>query len=65
MHLILIVLYLLASIVCGLLGRQTSFGFIGHFILAVLITPIGDFIVQMVARPSKRIREKLDDIDDY
>jgi Sec-independent protein secretion pathway component TatC len=65
MHLILIVLYLLTCVVCGLLGRQTAFGFIGHFVLAIVITPIGDFIVQMVARPAKKIREKLDEIDDY
>ncbi|WP_240626434.1 MULTISPECIES: hypothetical protein [Thalassospira] len=61
----IIILYLLAAIVCGLLGRKTSFGFLGHFILAVVITPIGDFLVQLVARPSREVREKIKDIEDY
>lgn len=65
MNLIIIILYLLAAVVCGMLGRRTSFGFLGHFILAVVITPIGDFLVQMVARPSRDIREKIDDLDEY
>ncbi|HBN47989.1 Na+-transporting methylmalonyl-CoA/oxaloacetate decarboxylase gamma subunit [Thalassospira sp. MBR-102] len=63
MHLILIVIYLLACIVCGMLGRRTSFGFLGHFLLAIVITPIGDFLVQIVARPSRELREKLKDLD--
>ncbi|AJD52880.1 hypothetical protein SAMN02744133_10739 [Thalassospira xiamenensis M-5 = DSM 17429] len=63
MHLILIVIYLLACIVCGMLGRRTSFGFLGHFLLAIAITPIGDFLVQIVARPSRELREKLKDLD--
>ncbi len=63
MHLILIVIYLLACIVCGMLGRRTSFGFLGHFLLAIVITPIGDFLVQVVARPSRELREKLKDLD--
>ncbi|HBU99810.1 hypothetical protein [Thalassospira lucentensis] len=65
MQLMIIILYLLAAIVCGLLGRKTSFGFLGHFILAVVITPIGDFLVQLVARPSREVREKIKDIEDY
>lgn len=65
MNLIIIILYLLAAVVCGMLGRKTSFGFIGHFILAIVITPIGDFLVQLVARPSKDIREKISDLDEY
>ncbi|NIY74349.1 hypothetical protein HED22_01695 [Thalassospira sp. HF15] len=65
MNLIIIILYLLAAVVCGLLGRRTSFGFLGHFILAVVITPIGDFLVQIVARPSREIREKINDLDEY
>lgn len=64
MHLVIIILYLMAAVVCGLLGRRTSFGFLGHFILAILITPIGDFLVQVVARPARDIREKINDLDD-
>ncbi|MEQ8393434.1 MAG: hypothetical protein RIG26_17760 [Thalassospira sp.] len=61
----IIILYLLAAVVCGLLGRKTSFGFLGHFILAIVITPIGDFLVQIVARPSRDVREKIKDLDEY
>tara|TARA_R110000868_G_scaffold243100_3_gene498965 strand:- start:36062 stop:36274 length:213 start_codon:yes stop_codon:yes gene_type:complete len=64
MQLILLVIYLLACLVCGMLGRKTSFGFLGHFLLAIFITPIGDFLVQIVARPSRELREKLKDIED-
>jgi hypothetical protein len=46
-----------------MLGRRTSFGFLGHFLLAIVITPIGDFLVQIVARPSRELREKLKDLD--
>ena len=65
MHLMIIILYILAAVICGLLGRRTSFGFLGHFIVALIITPIGDFLVQLIARPSREIREKLNNIDDY
>ncbi|MGM0561826.1 MAG: hypothetical protein ACQETX_12250 [Pseudomonadota bacterium] len=64
MYLMVIMLYILAAIVCGLLGRHTSFGFLGHFILALIITPIGDFLVQLVARPSKEVREKIRYLDE-
>ncbi len=65
MHLMIIILYILAAVICGLLGRRTSFGFLGHFIVALIITPIGDFLVQLIARPSREVREKLNNIDDY
>lgn len=64
MYLMVIMLYILAAVVCGLLGRHTSFGFLGHFLLAIIITPIGDFLVQLVARPSKEIRRRIQDIDE-
>lgn len=64
MHLMVIILYFLAATVCGLLGRRTSFGFLGHFLLAIVITPIGDFLVQLVARPSKEVREKIRYLDE-
>lgn len=64
MNLIVIILYLLAAIVCGALGRRTSFGFLGHFILAIVLTPIGDFLIQLVARPSKEVRDKVRDLED-
>lgn len=53
------VLYLLACAVCGLMGRNTAWGFIGHFLLALAITPIGDFLVQLAGRPSRALRDQL------
>ncbi len=56
---IAVVLYLLACLLCGVMGRNTTIGFIGHFLLAVAITPLLDFIIQAVGRPNARLREKL------
>jgi hypothetical protein len=57
---ILIALYLLACAVCGVMGRNTTWGFMGHFFLAIVITPIGDFLVQIAGRPSRAFRDKLE-----
>ncbi|MDQ2102297.1 hypothetical protein [Azospirillum isscasi] len=58
MPLILVTLYLLACLVCGIMGRNTTIGFIGHFLLAFFLTPPVNFLVQAVGRPSAREREK-------
>ncbi|MDP2699975.1 hypothetical protein [Thalassospira sp.] len=63
MYVAVIILYLIAAILCGLIGRQTAFGFIGHFVLALIITPLGDFLVQLVARPSRALRRKINDTE--
>lgn len=47
---ILVVLYVLAAVVCGLMGRRTTFGFIGHFILGLVLTPLGDWLIQVAGR---------------
>lgn len=53
-----ILLYLTACAVCGFMGRNTTFGFVGHFLMAFLLTPLVDFVVQAVGRPSAQAREK-------
>jgi len=63
MQMIVVVLYLLACVVTGIMGRKTTIGFLGHFFLSILITPILDFIVQVVARPNRDIRRKLEEIE--
>lgn len=60
---IVILLYLLACVVCGFMGRKTAWGFIGHFFLAVLITPLGDFLVQWAGRPSPAERERRETLE--
>jgi len=56
---VIVVLYLLACAVCGFMGRNTAWGFMGHFFLSIVITPIGDFLVQRAGRPSRRMLRKM------
>lgn len=58
----LILIYLVLCAYCGLMGRKTAIGFIGHFLLAVIITPLGDILVQLFGRPSRDIRRRLEDM---
>lgn len=64
MGLILVMLYLLGCVVCGVMGRNTAWGFMGHFFLSLVFTPIADFFVQIAGRPSREIREKIDKLSD-
>lgn len=57
---ILVLLYLLGCLICGIMGRNTAWGFLGHFFLSIVITPIGDVLVQLAGRPTQEIREKID-----
>ncbi|WP_200475334.1 hypothetical protein [Azospirillum argentinense] len=41
------------------MGRNTTIGFIGHFLLALFLTPPVNFVIQAVGRPSTREREKM------
>ncbi|MBE0531148.1 MAG: hypothetical protein IH626_09985 [Rhodospirillales bacterium] len=63
MQVIIVVLYLLACVVTGVMGRKTVIGFLGHFFLSILITPILDFLVQVIARPNRDIRRKIEEIE--
>lgn len=59
MPLVLAMLYLVACLVCAVMGRNTTIGFIGHFLLAFFLTPPVNFVIQAVGRPSTREREKM------
>jgi hypothetical protein len=59
MGMILVTLYLLGCTVCGIMGRNTAWGFLGHFFLSIVLTPIGDLFIQLAGRPSREIREKI------
>ncbi len=63
MIVILIILYLIARGLTGFMGRHTTFGFVGHFFLSIIITPILDFVIQLIARPNREIRRKLEDLE--
>lgn len=56
---IVFILYLAACLVCGIMGRNTTFGFVGHTLLALFITPPVDFLVQALGRPSAHYLERL------
>jgi hypothetical protein len=59
MPLIVLVLYAAACAVCGVMGRNTTAGFLGHFVMALFLTPPVDFVIQVVGRPNARLRDKL------
>lgn len=63
MQMIVVVLYLLACVVTGVMGRKTAIGFLGHFFLSIVITPVLDFLVQVVARPNRDIRRKIEETE--
>lgn len=58
MPLIVIFIYLFACAVCGFMGRNTTIGFVGHFLLSIVITPLVDFLIQALGRPSARYLDK-------
>jgi hypothetical protein len=62
MPIVVAFLYLLSCIICGLMGRATAFGFLGHFLLSLVITPIGDALVQIAGRPSYEIRKLIEKV---
>lgn len=63
MQVVIVVLYLLACVVTGVMGRKTVIGFLGHFFLSILITPVLDLLIQVIARPNRDIRRKLEEIE--
>ncbi|MET1077260.1 MAG: hypothetical protein ABWY06_04485 [Pseudomonas sp.] len=54
-------LYLLACSVCGIMGRKTTIGFVGHLVLAFFLTPPIDFLVQLACRPSQAVRQQMEE----
>ena len=62
MIVIIVLLYLAACAVTGVMGRHTVFGFAGHFFISILITPLIDFLIQVISRPRRSIRRQLEKI---
>lgn len=58
MIIILGLLYLAACAVTGFMGRHTVFGFVGHFLLSIVITPLIDFLILAISRPGRAAREQ-------
>lgn len=54
MMLVVFFLYLIACAITGIMGRNTVFGFVGHFFLSIVITPFVDFLILAISRQSSR-----------
>ncbi len=54
MHLIVIItLYLLLSLLMGLLGRKRKFGFWGYFFGSIVLTPVIGLLLVLASDPLK------------
>ena len=51
-------IYLLLSVLVGLLGSQRRIRFLGTFVLSILFTPIAVFAVLYLTQPVRRARSK-------
>lgn len=51
-------IYLLLSVLVGLLGSQRRIRFLGTFVLSILFTPIAVFAVLYLTEPVRRARSK-------
>ncbi|POF30622.1 hypothetical protein [Roseibium marinum] len=54
------VLYLFAAAIVGLIGRNTAAGFIGMFLLSIIVSPLLALIFLFLLRPNKRERLRLE-----
>ncbi len=54
------VLYLFAAAIVGLIGRNTAAGFIGMFLLSIIVSPLLALIFLFLMRPNKRERLRLE-----
>jgi hypothetical protein len=51
-------IYLLLSVLVGLLGSQRRIRFLGTFVLSILFTPIAVFAVLYLTEPTRRARSR-------
>lgn len=47
--------YFLLCALSGYLGRERSMGFLGFFVLAILLTPVVIIIILMMSAPRKTV----------
>lgn len=60
-----IVLWIVLSVVAGILGKDRKCGFIGAFICSILLSPIVGFILVLASRQKKTQAELLQDAKTY
>ncbi|WP_413203778.1 hypothetical protein [Rhodospirillum sp. A1_3_36] len=46
-----LLVYVCLSIVMGVIGRKTAIGFVGFFILSLVITPLATCIILLITSP--------------
>ena len=51
-----ILVYLFAAALVGLLGRDTAAGFMGMFLVSIIISPVIALVCLYLMRPNKRER---------
>lgn len=54
-----ILLYVLGSVIVGLMGRDTAMGFLGLFLLSVVLSPVIGLLLLLLFRPNRRLRAAL------
>ena len=50
-----VLLYVIACLLTGPLGRQRRMGFTGTFLLSLLITPLGMMLLLLLTGPSSKV----------
>ncbi|NKB63328.1 MAG: hypothetical protein GKR95_14820 [Gammaproteobacteria bacterium] len=56
MWLLFIVAYIILCVLCGLVGKNTRFGFIGWFLISLIATPVIGCLLASIAYFRKRKR---------
>lgn len=51
---VLTLIWILLSILFGWLGRRRKFGFVGHFLVTILLSPLVGFLVLLATSPRPR-----------
>jgi len=51
----IIIVYVLFCLLVGLCGTQRRLGFLGTFILSILVTPVAMLILLMLTAPSQSV----------
>lgn len=54
-----ILLYLLGCVLVALMGRETAVGFIGQFLISLLMTPVIGLLLLLLFRPDRKTRAAL------
>jgi len=54
-----ILLYLLGCVLVGFMGRNTAVGFLGQFLISLLLSPVIGLLLLLLFRPDRKTRAAL------